>query len=211
MRTMSYTMKLTEGYTITNGAGHNYHSCENVPDTNIRMTVEWSKGAKRDVTDLFRIEDGDCAGVLNPEFERLLPQILQGETTSWRLSRVHVYSSGIYIDFINDTLQDQKESLYAKDRYDEADAIPSTATIEMTLSIDEKWKTVDMTMCFEVPLPDGSGVSTTLVRTNGYDPIEVTELNANGYRTIEFLKPVEDEDNRHEIYSDFVEVTECSW
>lgn len=208
MREMSYILKLTEGYTITNGAGHNYHGCENEPDTNIRMTVKWSEGAKRNVTDLFRI---DCAEALSPKFERLLPQILQGETTSWRLSRVHVYSSGIFLDFVNDTLQDQKESLYAKDKYDEAEAIPSTATMEMMLSIDEKWKTDNMTMRFEVPLPDGSGVSTTLVRTNGYDPIEVTELNANGYRSLEFLKPVEDENNQHEIYSDLVEVTECSW
>lgn len=208
MRKLSYMMKLLDGYTITNGGGDDeYHGHKNAPDTNIRMTMEQPEGAKGDVIDFFRITNRDGTGAPNPEFERLLPYIIRGGKTSWRLSGVSVSIGVIFIDFINDALRAQKESLYDRHKDEEAEAICSIIEVKVQVPNPD----MDMTMRFEVPLPDGFGVSTTLVEIDRCDSLKVTELSTNGQRTITFLDAVEDEDNQYDPYSNLVEITEYSW
>lgn len=215
MRKTHYMMKLLDGYIITNGDDfdYSYFGRKNTSSTNIgiRMTLEWDKEEHSDVRDFSHIGSQDPVAKIDPEFERLLPRIFRGEETPWRLSEVTVFSGGIFLDFINDALSDRKRELERQGRDEEARTICNAIEVNMQISPGVQKRNLGITMRFEVPLPSGLGVSTTIVRIGLWDSLEVIELNANSQRIIEFSESVEDKQNPHDAQSDLVEVTEYSW
>lgn len=208
MRKLSYAAKMAEDYIIMIGE---YHGYRNAPKTNIRMTVKWPAETHSDVKDFFEIKALDRVAPPNPEFIRLLPQILQGETTSWRLRCVAIRGDSILIEFVNDALEDEKQNLCFQHKREEAQAICSMIVMQL-IPCGRRGQDSGMTMRFEVPLPDGSGVSTTLVEICPRGVVKVTELDANDSRVVRVLKFFNMMQDESGVYhDDAVIVTEYSW
>lgn len=194
MREMSYMVKLTDWYKIQRGIGLDcYDDTIHLPG--IKMSVEW-RGMKGDFMEYL----GPCE--IDSEIKSYLPQILEGKKTPWELDCVQVGSDSIILEF-------EKSDLIE---------VSSTGSVRITLPRyceNGSQRLPRMILHFEVPLPDQLGASTTLVETDAYGAVIVSELGERSRREVLFLERIEDA-NPHEYEGSsrqgfLVEVTDITW
>lgn len=201
MRSIHYNISLDEHYTITNCPvcdqdGYADDGSEgDVRQPGIRLTFEQSDGL-----DQF-IDDFDVAEIdgTDPYFRQHWREILRGEDPSWKLARVQIDYNFLWLEFYNEALYDA--DCTHMEQGDMADDMSYYIA-----AIAQEWGHGGMTrvkMRFEVGDPDGSGISTTLVKMGGPGTTYVTEFDGNKKRTFEFSCALSPEKNR------LIGVTEC--
>lgn len=108
MRHISYNMELDDHYTITNTQDFEYDRHANSGEysedgPSIRVVFEKSENSERFLNDF---EFADLDGTLDPYIEQHWRDILNGNDTFWKLTRIQVSLNFIWLEFFNKALHD---------------------------------------------------------------------------------------------------------
>lgn len=206
MRIIQYPMKLRHGYCLFN--------CPDADDSEsygdptypgIRMKVIKCSG-EQDIIDLFDF----TTDTSNPDFEEHWRETLRGEKTLWKIVRVVITNSRIYLQFASEHFSREEARLMSETNIsgmsnDEQNAFLNSLP-ESTDYMNLDATSLRATLQFEVPhLYDPSVDIIKVELREGYG-IAVTETDGNKKRKFEIHSPIEKEDfvNYHAIVTEYM-------
>lgn len=211
MRIVEYNMELSDGYVITNDfAAKSIKDSPGDPEKpGIRMSLEGDCTVD-DAVKSFTELDPPCEE--SPDFAEGIRKLLCGGDSDWKLVRVEVGNAQVSLCFWNEIIRQERKQLAGQFiKHHAANRLPEYRGYADALSLSPHHK---FCLRFEVPLPDGSGSSTTLVEArnngDGDDWLTVTEIGSQSRKIWRFTGQYgkENDEGRE---ADIVHVVECTW
>jgi len=197
MRIVEYDVELPWGYIITNDFAANNIKC--TPGTwgnpGICMSIE--DGCE--ISDVLKSVSEVDSPHGKSDFIDGLESILCGKDSDWKLIRVEACNAQVSLCC--------RKKIYLKSHT--ADCLLGSEGYADALSLSAYHK---LRLRFEVPLPDGSRYSTTLIEASGDNEnwLTVTELNPRSRKIWTFTGEY-GKSNGEGRLADIVHVTECTW
>ncbi len=206
MRMIQYSMPLRNGYCLFN--------CPDADDSEsygdpaypgIRMRVI-KQPDDRDIVDLFEFTTDSG----NPDFEEHWRETLHGEETLWKIVRVVITDSRIYLQFASEHFRREEARLMSEIVSMEMGDDERNALLD-SLPSDTDYMNLDAaslraTLQFEVPHPHSPGVDIVEVGLRERYGITVTEIDGNKKRKFEIHPPIKKEDfnNLHTTVTEYM-------